>query len=183
MSNVEDNSIPSSIRQQAKRQRFHARLIRFLIIGFFIISFLTLPFWALYLLVGGIGPGLFSEVPPYIPYIIFLLVYGTFFVIPFLLCLPVVLPLAIKQKNVSRIIVFRKFNNEESKKALSRIIRSGLANYGHVFTLSDSKFKVKWYVRIPVFMGQLSLFNFRQRNITRRHKSQPFVVNSAITPG
>jgi len=158
----------NDIRIQAKRQKRHAKITRFLVIFFFCLSLLILPCWALYLLVGGIGPGLFVETPTYIYFIIALLVYGIFFIAPFLLCLPVIMPYALQQKNVGRIIVLRKFNDDLSGNALGRIIKSYLSNYGHVFTLSDKNFRVKWYIRIPVFIGQLSLFHFRQRTISKK---------------
>jgi hypothetical protein len=114
-------------------------------------------------LVGGVG--LFEPNPTYMPWIIAAAVYGSFFVVPFLLCLPVILPLALRNKNIDQIIVFRKFNNKASGKAIRKIIRSYVSNYGHVFTLSDSNFKVKWWIRIPLMLGQTSFFHFRQRNI------------------
>jgi hypothetical protein len=48
---------------------------------------------------------------------------------------------------------------------MRKIIRTILAHYGHVFTLSDSNFKIKWYVKIPILLGQLSFFCFRQHSI------------------
>lgn len=159
--------INDRIRAQAKSQRLNSRLARGMVYFLLIVSFISLPVWSMSLLLGDIGPGMFSESPPYVGLVIIVLVYGTFFVFPFLLCLPVILPMALKQKNITRIVVFRKFNDEKCKRALSKIIRTNLAYYGHVFTLSDSKFKVKWYVRIPLFLGQLSLFHFRQRDINK----------------
>lgn len=159
---------PSSvIRKQAKRQKKNAKIIRFLVIFLIVVSFLILPSWSLYLLIGGIGPGLFEETPTYIYLVIALLMYSIFFIVPFLLCLPVIMPFALQQKNVGRIIVLRKFNDDASKRALGNIIKNHLSNYGHVFTLSDKNFKVKWFIKIPVFLGQLSLFHFRQRTISK----------------
>jgi hypothetical protein len=158
----------NTIRARSKRQKKNAKIIRFLVIFSVCISLLILPCWSLYLLIGGIGPGLFEETPTYIYFVILILVYGVFFIAPFLLCLPVIIPFALEQKNVGRIIVLRKFNDDLSKRALGYIIRSDLSNYGHVFTLSDKNFKSKWYIKIPVFLGQLSLFNFRQRTISKR---------------
>jgi len=92
------------------------------------------------------------------------LAYIGFFVIPFLLTLPVVLPLASTHKNVYRIVFFRKFNTS-SNRHIRRYIRKVIGQYGHVFTLSDRMFKVKWYVRIPLFLGQFSFFHFRLATI------------------
>jgi len=168
------NNIKDAIRREARRQRSHARILNAVTIFFYIASYLGLPFWFFYLLIGGVGPGLFSEAPPYVFPIVILLVYGTFFVIPFLLCLPLVLPLAIRQQNLARIVVLRKVNGRMCKKALPRVFRSQLDYYGHVYTLSDSKFRIKWWVRIPVFLGQFGLFHFRQRNIVKEQQLKFF---------
>lgn len=168
------DSIKDTIRREARRQRTHARILNVVTVLFYLASYIGLPVWFAYLMIGGVGPGLFSEAPPYLFPIVLLLVYGTFFVIPFLLCLPLVLPLAIRQQNVARIVVFRKFNDSMCKKAVARVIRSKLAYYGHVYTLSDSKFRIKWWVRIPVFLGQFGLFHFRQRNIVKDEQLSSF---------
>ena len=161
-------SVSSIIRKQARLQRKNAIIIRLTIIFLMLICLLVLPLWAAYLFFGGIGPGMFSQVPVYIYVVIVLLVYGIFFVVPFLLCLPVVIPFAFKQKNISRIIIFRKFNDDLSKKSLRHIIRTDLSNYGHIFTLSDKNFKIKWYIKIPLFLGQMSFFHFRQKTISTK---------------
>lgn len=135
-----------------------------------LISLLVLPLWAMYLFGVGIGPGLFSKVPAYIYVVIALLIYGIFFIVPFLLCLPVVIPFAYQQKNIGRIIIFRKFNDDLSKKPLRHIIKTDLSNYGHVFTLSDRNFKIKWYIKIPFLLGQMSFFHFRQSTISTKEQ-------------
>lgn len=167
-------NLKDTIRHEARRQRNHARILNVVTLIFYFASYIGLPVWFGYLMIGGVGPGLFSEAPPYLFPMVLLLVYGTFFVIPFLLCLPLVLPMAIRQQNVARIVVFRKFNDSMCKKALASVIRSKLAYYGHVYTLSDSKFKIKWWVRIPVFLGQFGLFHFRQRNIVKDEQLKSF---------
>ncbi len=115
-----------------------------------------------------IGAGMFSESPGYFTWIILFVVYCAFFLAPFALSLPILLPIAFKNRNTNRIVVFRKFNSPVSKKGISRIVRPVVSNYGHVFTLSDSNYKTKWYVRIPVLLGQMSFFHFRHRNISKK---------------
>ncbi len=156
----------AAIRQQAKLQKRNAQIVRILVVLFMIVSVLSclvmLPFLTLM-----IGPGLFNETPAYFFWIILLLVYSAFFILPFLFCLPVILPFSIRHKNINRIVVFRKFNSDVSKAALRRLSRSVLGNYGHVFTLSDKNFKIPWYVHIPVVLGQMSFFHFRQQTIKK----------------
>ena len=160
--------VSSIIRMQARLQKKNAKIIKLLIIFLMIIALLVLPLWAAYLFMIGIGPGFFSKIPDYIYIVTALLVYGIFFIVPFLLCLPVVIPFALQQKNIGRIIILRKFNDDLSKKPLRRIVKTDLSNYGHVFTLSDKNFKVKWYVRIPLVLGQMSFFHFRQKIISTK---------------
>jgi hypothetical protein len=162
-----DETSVQAILNQAKRQKRHALIVKTMVWFFMILSFIICPIWSLYLLMGGVGPLLFSENPSYILPVIMVLVYGSFFIIPLLLCLPVVLSFAIKRSDASRIVVLRKFNKRESTVSLGRIIRTSLAGYGHVFTLSDKGFRIKWYVRIPVILGQMSFFHFRQRTIEK----------------
>ncbi|WP_431213624.1 hypothetical protein ACQ86N_01540 [Puia sp. P3] len=154
----------TTIIRQAALQRRNATIIRIMVRLFMTLSVIACFFGGFLLaLVGGVG--LFEPNPTYMPWIIAAAVYGSFFVVPFLLCLPVILPLALRNKNVDQIIVFRKFNNKASGRAIRKIIRSYVSNYGHVFTLSDSNFKVKWWIRIPLMLGQTSFFHFRQRII------------------
>ena len=69
-------------------------------------------------------------------------------------------------KNVNQILVFRKFHHDNSSKGIRKIVRKNLGKFGHVFTLADSKIKVSWYVKLPMLIGQTSLFHFRQRKIS-----------------
>jgi hypothetical protein len=159
----------SEIKNQAKIQKRNALVIKIMVIFFTIISLLGCLIGAAFLSLL-IGPGMFSETPDYIGWILIIVAYGSFFLLPFLLCLPVILPLAIKNKNTNRIVIFRKFNSEISKKAVNKITGSVISNYGHVFTLSDSNYKIKWYVKIPILLGQMSFFHFRHRDIkTDKH--------------
>jgi hypothetical protein len=157
-----------SIKRQARIQKRNSIIIRIMISFLLVISIIACIV-GMGLLTFFIGPGLFSEDTSYTVWIILAIGYSAFFIIPLLFCLPVLLPLSIKNKNTSRIIVFRKFNDSTSKKALNKLIKSILGNYGHVFTLSDKNFKIKWYVRIPLLLGQMSFFHFRQRNIRKKN--------------
>ncbi|WP_121809497.1 hypothetical protein [Mucilaginibacter kameinonensis] len=143
---------------RAQKQRRDARIINILIRFLMTLCFLALPIWFLYLVFVINGAS-------YIPFLLMPLVYAVFFVVPFLISLPVVLPLALRHQNIARIVVFRKFNHPASSRALRRIIRYDLSPFGHLFTLSDSRLKIKWYIRIPFFIGQFGLFHFQQRII------------------
>ncbi|MEO5681584.1 MAG: HEAT repeat domain-containing protein [Chitinophagaceae bacterium] len=160
------------IRAAAKRHQRYASVIGFMK-GFFMAASLIGLFPLLIWLSFSMG-NMFGPKTTYASYIFFLLLYGAFFLIPFFLCVPVAIFLSLKQKNTARILIFRKFNNNASGKALSQIIRSGLSKYGHTFTLADSNFKIPWYVRIPFIQGQLSFFHFRQIIINRKSRLADF---------
>ncbi|MEL6535735.1 MAG: hypothetical protein AAFQ98_10005 [Bacteroidota bacterium] len=149
----------------ARRQRVSTRIVRLLIRSLFTAILLITPGLILFISIVVIGDGFrgSSSGGPLLG-VTLVLVYVGFFVLPFLLTLPVVLPLASTNRNVYRIIFFRKFNTR-SNKHIRRYIRRVVGQYGHVFTLSDSMFKVNWYVRIPLFLGQFSLFHFRLATI------------------
>jgi len=154
----------TDIMNQARIQKRNSLIIKIMVIIFTVISLLSCLIGGIFLSLF-IGPGMFSETPYYIGWIVIIVAYGSFYLLPFFLCLPVILPLAIKNKNTSRIVIFRKFNSEISKKAVNKITGSIVSNYGHVFTLSDSSYNIKWYVKIPIILGQMSFFHFRQRDI------------------
>ncbi|MEO6231629.1 MAG: hypothetical protein ABJB11_11460 [Ferruginibacter sp.] len=167
---IEENI--SLIRNEAKQYRRYASIVGFMK-GFFMTASLIalLPLMALMSLRMG---NLFAPDPTYYGFIMIFLLYLTFFLLPFLLCMPVSLYFSLKRKNTARILVFRKFNNKPSGKALSAIISSGLSKYADTFTLADSSFNVPWYVRIPFIQGQLSLFHFRQIIINKQSRLNAF---------
>lgn len=169
-STIEQNSL--LIRQAAKLHRRNAGIIGFLkgfIMTACLIGIYPLTIWIV------ISQGnLFGPTPTYFGPIIILFMYLAYFIIPFLVCAPIALLLSQHQKQAARILVFRKFNNKVSRKALSNIIHTGLSKYGHTFTLADTNFKVPWYVRIPFFQGQLSLFHFRQIMINTKKRLEAF---------
>jgi len=154
----------AEILHQAKVQKRNALIIKIMMRLFMVLSIFACLAGTMILLMTS-GAGLFRESPTYIVWVVLLLVYSSFLVVPFLLSMPVILPLALRNRNVDRIVVFRKFNSKPSSKALLKFIRPIISNYGHVFTLSDSRFRAKWYIKIPVLLGQTSFYHFRQRTI------------------
>ncbi|MFO1267413.1 MAG: hypothetical protein U1F25_07800 [Rubrivivax sp.] len=96
--------------------------------------------------------------------------YLAFFVLPVLQSLPLLLPLAFAWRQPRRIVVFRRFNRGREGAQLQRLINAGFARFGHVFTLADAAIKVPWTVRVPVFLGQLALVNFRPRTVDSDRK-------------
>jgi hypothetical protein len=154
----------AKITAQARTQKRNAIIIRIIVRFFMVLSIFGSIIGGVILLVTT-GASFFKESPWYSPWIVLIVVYGGFFIVPFLLSLPIVVPLALRNRNVNRIVVFRKFNSKISGRVIKRIIRSSVSNYGHVFTLSDSNFRIKWFIRIPVLLGQASFFHFRPRNI------------------
>ncbi|HXO73858.1 MAG TPA: hypothetical protein VN824_01485, partial [Puia sp.] len=153
-----------NIIAQARTQRRNAIIIKIMVRTFMGLSIVASVAGGFFLLMTT-GAGLFYESPWYSPWIVLIVVYGGFFIVPCLLTLPVVVPLALRNRRVDRIVVFRKFNSRNSGRAIRRIIRTSVSNYGHVFTLSDSNFRIKWYIRLPLLIGQASFFHFRPRNI------------------
>jgi hypothetical protein len=92
-------------------------------------------------------------------------VYLTYFVLPVVVSLPILLTLALTWKNPRRIVVFRRFNTPLEARRLRRIAARHLGRVGHVFTLADSQIRRSLFVRIPAFLGQLSFLQFRPRRV------------------
>ena len=109
----------------------------------------------------GIDPGV--ETTPLWVYP--LTVYVAYFVLPVVIFLPVLLPLALTWKNPRRIVVFRRFNTPLEAKRLRRLAARHLGRVGHVFTLADSQIQRSLIVRIPALLGQLSFLHFRPRRV------------------
>ena len=91
--------------------------------------------------------------------------YIGIYIIPFLLLLPIMIPLSMKWKNPAKFLIFRPFNRTRVTGSLKKIVRNEISEFGHVYTLADSEIKVPWYVKIPIFLGQLSFFHFRNRTL------------------
>ncbi len=166
------NTNSNFIRFEAKRHRRYAWIIGFM--KGFVMMVVLIGAFPLMIWIAISSNNMFGPSPTYFPVLIFTAPYLAFFLLPFLVCAPIAVLLSLQQKNMSRILVFRKFNNKKSQKALSRIIQSCLSQYGHTFTLADTNFKVPWYVRIPFVQGQLSLFHFRQTIINKEARLANF---------
>lgn len=95
--------------------------------------------------------------------------YVAFFVLPAVLCMPLLLPWTLLWRSPRRIVVFRRFNIGYESKRLRRMLRTNFSPLGHVFTLADKTIHIPWFVRIPLAIGQLSLLNFRPRVVDGPH--------------
>ena len=109
----------------------------------------------------GLDPGV--EETPFWVYP--LTVYVTYFVLPVVIFLPILLPLALSWKTPRRVVVFRRFNTPNEAKRLRKIAARHFGRVGHVFTLADSQIRRSLFVRIPGLLGQLSFLHFRPRRI------------------
>ena len=87
------------------------------------------------------------------------------FVAALLAVLPIALPLALKWKQPLRFLILRPFNRSQISRTLRQILRRELAPMGHCYTLADADIRVPLWLRLPLVMGQLSFFAFRQRKI------------------
>lgn len=79
--------------------------------------------------------------------------------------LPVALPLALRWKHPARFLILRPFNRSHISRALRRILSRDVAPLGHCYTLADADIRVALWLRLPLLLGQLSFFVFRQRKI------------------
>lgn len=93
--------------------------------------------------------------------------YGLIFILPLLVTLPLVLPYVLFWKTPGHFLLLRPFSKKWNRGIVKRLMRRNVAPYGHIYTLSDSKIKIPWYIQIPIILGQLSLFLFRFRTIYR----------------
>lgn len=91
--------------------------------------------------------------------------YAKFFILPFIFTIPITILLSMTWKTPSRILLLRPFHRGHESHKLKKLIRSEVANFGHVYTLSDTDINVPWYVTLPLILGQLSFFTFRYREI------------------
>ena len=98
-------------------------------------------------------------------YYIFRESYAQYFILPFLFTIPITVLLSFTWKTPSRILLLRPFHRGHASRQLKKLIRSEVANFGHVYTLSDTDINVPWYVTLPLILGQLSFFTFRYREI------------------
>ena len=102
-----------------------------------------------------------TELPGVNAWLLPIVGYVAFFVVPLLGALPIVLPTALRWRDPKRIVVFRRFNAAYENRQLRRIVSRHLAVFGHLFTLADREIHIPLGVRIPVLLGQLGFTHFR----------------------
>lgn len=99
-----------------------------------------------------------------------LLGYVALFLAPFVLSMPLALPLAIRWRQPARFLILRPFNRRALSRDLQRILREEVAPLGHCYTLADADIRIPPLRRLPLLYGQLTFFTFQQRKIvTPRH--------------
>ncbi|WP_284617587.1 hypothetical protein [Aquabacterium humicola] len=80
---------------------------------------------------------------------------------PGLLLLPLTLPIGLAMGRRPSILLLRPFDRAKLAKATAGFVRSVLARRGPVYTLSDSAFYDRWYVRWPVVAPQIWALTYR----------------------
>jgi hypothetical protein len=98
------------------------------------------------------------------------IIYVGIFLFPFLFTLPINSFIISLWETPPRFLLLRPFHRGALGRPLKRIARSQIARFGHIYTLSDTDIRVRWYVRVPLLLGQLALFSFRARKISRPEK-------------
>jgi hypothetical protein len=140
----------------ASRVVFFVGVVLLVVLSFGLVGTAFVSWWGM-----GFGPRV--ETTPLWVYPV--IVYVAYFILPVLIFLPILLPLALTWKNPRRIVVFRRFNTPLEAKRLRRIAARHLGRVGHVFTLADSQIHRSLFVRIPPLLGQLSFLHFRPRRV------------------
>jgi len=87
--------------------------------------------------------------------------------IPTLVLLPITAIAALFWQRPTRILILRPFNRVEISAMLKRLIRESVGLLGHVYTLSDSGIRQKWYIRWPVLLPQTWILHFRLKKILK----------------
>jgi len=95
------------------------------------------------------------------------LVYLGIYVLPFIIALPVAAPIVALWQAPPRFLFLRPFNRRPLTRGLSRLVHREAARFGHTYTLADADLRVRWYVRVPLLLGQIALLSFRRRTIRR----------------
>ena len=99
--------------------------------------------------------------------VVAVVLYVGLYVLPFIVALPIASPVVLLWEEPARLLFLRPFNRRPLTRGLSRLVRSDVARFGHVYTLADADLRVRWYVRIPALLGQIALLSFRARKIER----------------
>ncbi|MCD9186231.1 MAG: hypothetical protein LUM44_07345 [Pyrinomonadaceae bacterium] len=98
--------------------------------------------------------------------IIFL--FLSYFFLPAIISLPFSIFLTWSWKKPYNILLLRPFSKKDTSTVLKKMVRNGLSGLGFFYTLADSQINQKWYVKYPILLGQLSLFQFRFRKIKNK---------------
>jgi hypothetical protein len=125
------------------------------------------------------GVDIIASVVQGVLYIVIILVtvavYVALLVLPLFLTLPLTAPVISLWQAPKRFLLLRPFHQKRLSRPLRRVVRKHVAHFGHVYTLADADIRVRWYVRLPILFGQLSLFSFRRRKIRKPAQIQKLV--------
>ncbi len=91
--------------------------------------------------------------------------YIAHYLLPFVLTLPLSAFVVGLWARPPRLLLLRPFNRGRLTRPLRRLVRTEIGNFGHVYTLADTDIRVRWYVRVPLLLGQFALLSFRARRI------------------
>jgi hypothetical protein len=91
--------------------------------------------------------------------------YAFLYMLPVILVLPIIAPVVILWRRPRIFLLLRPFNRGWPNRALKRISRRDISGQGHIYTLADADIRVPWAARLPLLLGQFSLFSFHQRQI------------------
>ncbi len=98
-----------------------------------------------------------------------LVAYLVLFFAPFVLTLPLSLPLALCWKQPLKFLVLRPFNRQDVSRVLRRVLLEEVSPLGHCYTLADATIRISPLQRLPLLYGQLTFFTFRARKIVSPH--------------
>jgi len=77
----------------------------------------------------------------------------------------IALPMALLWRNPKRILVLRRFHQDDSSRALKLFLYRYVSPFGHIYTLADNDIKISWHIRFPVIITQLAFLHFRRQFI------------------
>ena len=115
-------------------------------------------------IVGGVALSM-SWAPEALGLVVILWFYVLFFVVPGVGTALLASPLIFGWRNPARILLLRPFNRPDHSRPLRKLVRREVAGYGHTYSLADVAIRVRWYVAVPVLLGQLGLLSFRLRRV------------------
>jgi hypothetical protein len=91
--------------------------------------------------------------------------FVVFFCVPNAVTFPFASILARRWRDPRRFLLLRPFRRSRETRVLRRTVLDRFAVHGHVYTLADAALRVPWYRYVPFLLGQIYLFQFRQRVI------------------